>query len=265
MATNYANLYALSSHVDDYEKQYQSHRHVSHRFEVGNHLDSYLDAPVRLIVVARISGSRAPVPWFQGCELTIDGVRRYAATIMEDFKSDLACGQAKTIFHARIKAKTRHVPTERLNVAFRQTHPHVRQNLNYAWKYTKAIKDDLISIARLVKPTLMSIGIDGFACKIENIVAFMKRNADFVLVIRETESMYDIQKAHFLQHKFGLYYGTFDVIRSIETDVLTIPGIAHLLEAWRGAQEWKDDNARRRIGQNGNHKKVFGSGPQTAS
>jgi hypothetical protein len=112
---------------------------------------------------------------------------------MEDLKSDLACRQAKTIFHARIKAKTRHVPAERLNVAFRQTHTHVRQNLNYAWKYTKAIKDDLISIARLVKPTLMSIGIDGFACKIENIVAFMKRNADFVLVIRETESMHGIQ------------------------------------------------------------------------
>jgi hypothetical protein len=112
---------------------------------------------------------------------------------MEDLKSDLACRQAKTIFHARIKAKTIHVPAEQLNVAFRQTHTHVRQNLNYAWKYTKAIKDDLISIARLVKPTLMSIGIDGFACKIENIVAFMKRNADFVLVIRETESMHGIQ------------------------------------------------------------------------
>jgi len=119
-------------------------------------------------------------------------VRRYAATIVEDFKSDFACGQASTIFHARIQAKTRHVPTERLNMAFRQTHPHVRQNLKNAWKYTKATKDDFVSIAKLVKPTIMSIGIDGFACKIENIIPFMKRNADFVLVIRETELVYGV-------------------------------------------------------------------------
>jgi hypothetical protein len=128
------------------------------------------------------------------------------------------------------------VPTERLNVAFCQTHSHVRQNLNNAWKYTKAIKDDFIRITNFVKPTIMSIGIDGFACKIENILAFMKRNVDFVLIIRETELVYGMQEVYFPQHKPGLYYETFDVVRSIETGVPTSAGITNLLEAWKGAQ-----------------------------
>lgn len=265
----YADLYALRSHVDDCEKQDQSHRYASHRVKLGIDSDgNNLDTPVRLIVVARTSGSKAPLSWFAGCELAIDGVRRFAARVMEDFKSDLACGQAGTIFHARILAKTRHVPTERLNMAFRETHPHVRQNLNNAWKYTKAIKDDLICIAKFVKPTIMSIGIDGFACKIENIAAFMKRNADFVLVIRETELVYGMQEQYFPRHQSGLYYGSFesaDIVRSVDTGVPTSAGITNLFEAWKGAQGWKDDNARRRVGRNGNHRRVFRFGPQTVS
>lgn len=139
----------------------------------------------------------APRSWAQGHEYVHDGIGDFADAIVTDFTNDFQLASVGVIFQAGVSAQTCHIPTERLNEAFKEPHAYARRILNNAWKFTNRVETDLVRINNATKAIVVSVGLDGFACHAPNLISFLKRNKPFTLVIRETELAFGMEERFF--------------------------------------------------------------------
>jgi hypothetical protein len=228
------------------------------------------------IMIAR-SSDGTPKAWFQGCEYVEEGLPKWAADKLADHKSDfgLTGWQLPTFFHAGAAVQSRSLPASKENIATSTTSSARQTQLARSWEFTNGIVKDLNKIASALpsgKPTLVSIGIDGFACQISLILPFLKRVPQITWVIRETELCYGMSEKVFPRRQSGLYYGVFDsydMIAGIEARLSTDKAkddchdvddeVQHLLNVWDTLQNLKDKcrdlKVGRNIGRNGDHRK----------
>lgn len=215
-----------------------------------------------MVIVARSSGP-APKAWFRGEEFLRDGISTFAQDILDTLKEDhIAMQSCEAVLIACYNVPTRLFPTGIYSEANKsQENPSFRSTLARAHKFTIAIDRDLYAISvrqPSSKRYVLSVGIDGFACRADLVLKWLKRTPAFTLIIRETELVYGMEEEFFPRSGQGLFWGIFeshDLEESIETGLSTDRGVENLLNAWAKCQSWKDIKAPRRIGRNGDHRK----------
>jgi hypothetical protein len=130
----------------------------------------------------------------------------YANNILDAFVNDY--GRDKDItgsFIALYDVHTTCAPTGKFSEAHTTIDPAVRLYWAHANKFTHAIDERLEKFAASgINPFLLSIGLDGFACKADLIMAWLRRSPPFTLVIRETGLIHGIDAAQFPQYSSGL-------------------------------------------------------------
>ncbi|KAI4640110.1 hypothetical protein J4E93_008910 [Alternaria ventricosa] len=183
-------------------------------------------------------------------------------TLVDDHGSDLDV--PGTLF-ALYDVHTSVSPTGIFTQAHTTTDPRLRAYFSRAYKFTRTIDKSLENfVARGMKPFLLSIGLDGFACKADLILPWLERSPSFTLIIRETELVYGMDIAYFPQHDSGFYYGFFesrDLLVGLSADTAVDDGVKNLLTAWKACQDWKEQgrqaNNGRLIGRNGDPERVL--------
>ena len=140
----------------------------------------------------------------------------------------------------------------------------LRAYTSQAHKFTRAIDKTLEdSAARGIKPLLISIGLDGFACKADLILPWLQRSPSFTLIVRETELVYGMIAAYFSRQDSGFYYGFFeshDLLAGSYSDTAVDDAFKNLSAAWNACQDWKDYGQAhngRLIGRNGDPQRVL--------
>lgn len=102
------------------------------------------------------------------------------------------------VFYALYDVHTRLVPTGQFSEAHKTTDPSQRSFFARAHSFTMNIDQQLANLAKNCgKPYVVSIGIDGLACKESLMLAWLKCSPKFMLVIRETELSRGMQEKYF--------------------------------------------------------------------
>lgn len=240
----YYDLYMLASHTTrckggDRERRFNACR----PYEIGCETKS--DTPPAVLIIARAS-SHAPVSWYSGQEFLSGGLPIFGKHILDEFRNAVNEPDATAVFYALYDVHTRLVPTGQYSEAHTTTDPSQRSFFARAHLFTMNIDQQLAKISENSDmPYVVSVGIDGLACKQSLMLAWLKRSPKFMLVIRETELSGGMQEEHFPQCDQGLYWGFFesqDILKSIETGTPTDNAIENLLDEWKDIQGWKDDH-----------------------
>jgi hypothetical protein len=253
----WADLYLLASHIDRCSTFVRApHARTCLRIELNDSSDM-----ATTLLVARSSGP-APSSWLSGLEWIEEGLPVYGTTRMRDYENDFGLERMSAVFHAAASVSSRNLPAPSHQINTSVTSEALQSQLSRAWKMTDGIEEDLKAMASQnpgVKTTLVSVGLDGFACHTPMILPFLKRVPEFVWVIRETELCHGMDEKFFPQYPSGLHYGVFesaDILAGIEAKK-TDPAVQNLLQAWKKLQACKDLKVGRRIGRNGDHRHVF--------
>jgi len=167
--------------------------------------------------------------------------RKVFDTLLDDHSSDL---DVPGTLIALYDVHTSCAPTGISSQAHTTIDPSIRSYYARAYKFTRTIEKSLEGFAaREIKPLVLSIDLDGLACKVELIPLWLKRSPPFTLMIWETELVYGMDTAYFPQHNSGFYYGLFeshDLLAGFSTGTVVDDGVKNLLAAWKACQDWKD-------------------------
>ncbi|KAI4914887.1 hypothetical protein J4E90_004923 [Alternaria incomplexa] len=215
------------------------------------------EAPCVLAVVR--ASSQSPKAWNAGEEHLADGIKIWAKNLFDEFANDYDSNEGiNATLIAMSYVHTSVAPTGKFSQAHTTTDPTRRAYYARAHKFTYNIDRFLEhSTARGTKPIILSIGLDGFACKATLILPWLQRSPSFTLIVRETELVYGMNISYFPQHNSGFYYGFFesrDLLVGLSTQTAVDDGVKNLLAAWKACQDWKDYGQAhngRLIGRNG--------------
>ncbi|KAI4932103.1 uncharacterized protein J4E92_004002 [Alternaria infectoria] len=204
------------------------------------------------------------MPWKAGEEHLADGIKIWAKNLFDEFAIDYDSKEGiDATLVAMSYVHTSVAPTGQFSQAHTTTDPTRRAYYARAHKFTHNIDSFLEhSTARGTKPVILSIGLDGFACKATLILPWLQRSPPFTLIIRENTLAYGMDAAYFPQYPSGLYYGFFEsqeLVQALSTDKAVGDAVKNLLGAWKACQDWKDGSPAhngRLIGRNGDHKRV---------
>jgi hypothetical protein len=155
------------------------------------------------ILIACRASSHAPKSWYCGQECLTDGIKLFAKRTLGSYTTDIRISSsliAKLV--ALYDVRTQLVPTAEHTEAHTTNNPPQKSFFSSAHDFTTAI-DDALSIVAKHYPdqdrTLLSCGLEGFACHTPLILAWLMRSPVFVLVIRESELMYGRKEEYFSQ------------------------------------------------------------------
>ncbi|KAH6865015.1 hypothetical protein BKA58DRAFT_443075 [Alternaria rosae] len=144
-------------------------------------------------------------------------------------------------FIALCDVHTSCMPTGKFSQAHTTIDPSLRLYNARAYKFTHAIYGILEHfVARGTKPILLSIGLDGFACKPDLILPWFQRSPPFTLVIRENKLVYDMQVTYFPQHESRFYYGlleSHDLRQALSAEKAAEDAVKNLLAARKACQD----------------------------
>jgi hypothetical protein len=98
-------------------------------------------------MIIAYSSDGTPKAWFQGCEYVEEGLSKWAADELPDYKSDfdLTGCQIPTVFHAGAAIQSRSLPAPKENDATSTTSSARQTQLARFWVFTNGIVKDMIS------------------------------------------------------------------------------------------------------------------------
>lgn len=109
------------------------------------------------------------------------------------------------VLHAGYQIASRHIPAPHHSDATKQSTPAQRLYVHRAYALTQAIEKDINAASTTgLKPRILSVGIDGWACCTEMILPWILRAPEFTLIIRENQMAYGLKEENFTR-----YLGTF--------------------------------------------------------
>jgi hypothetical protein len=122
--------------------------------------------PASTIVVASSSGFPPPSGWFADKSTLEEGLSIWGQSILRHFVAYTgATGPQSAVVHAGYNVRMRGIPVLLLNESFLQEKETRHWSLYRAYKFTKALVTDIEAANKVnVVPTLLSVGIDGWAC-----------------------------------------------------------------------------------------------------
>jgi hypothetical protein len=175
----FADLYLLASHIDRCEATGRAAFPLTcQRLE----LNGGRDAPT-VIMVARSSG-KPTKSWFASLEFIEEGLLVFGAERIKDYELEFGQEKLNTLSHAASSVSSRTMPAPQGRNSTSMASVSMQKNLGRAWKFTSAIKQDLETLAAMYasrKPTLISVGLDGFACHLPLLPAFFKAGTGILL------------------------------------------------------------------------------------
>lgn len=119
--------------------------------------------------------------------------------------------------------------------------------MNIAIAEKQAITDNIRAAnLRGYRPVLISVGLDGFACKIPSLKEYLESSTlDFTLVLRERNLDHGLSPRFWVEHKWVSWYAvdSTDLLQGPQQklDVHTRGDICALISTWDQLQTLKDE------------------------
>jgi hypothetical protein len=158
------------------------------------------------------------------------------------------------VLHSCYQCPTRYLPAKAVVSSFLEKDARQRQVQYRAFKFTQAICEDIQAVNAIgVKPTLISVGLDGWACSERMILPWL-RNCQL-----EFEFMLYLNGMHFgLSREFaklhhGVYWVSYDtkqILGALQQDPGHERKYDELIAAWKSCQDVKDIAFRKSVGRN---------------
>jgi hypothetical protein len=141
------------------------------------------DGTPSIMIVAR-SSNKAPKQWYQGEEKLVDGLPSWVEPQLADYRR-IFNDKRPAVLHAGHLMKTMVYPAPKTREeAENPGDPqYVRDRKRISHEFTRNITDDL-EATKENDPVVISIGADGWGCKLTLIKAYLERIPPFRLVIR---------------------------------------------------------------------------------
>jgi hypothetical protein len=217
--------------------------------------DSSCPTP-QLIIIARASENKAPKVWYADKSSAQEGLKVWGQAVLDEYcRATRFTGTA--VLHTAFDMPSRLLPAP-------ARFPHrdekdkfaTQQRLRRAHEWTQAIEGDLHSaVDACLIPTILSVGLDGWAAVEGMILPWVTRMPSFKLCIRSTELHYGLLEKYHPAHD-GVHWGEFDSVilrASLEQGPGLDAATDNLISAWHTVQGRKDSVAgenRLRSGRN---------------
>ena len=209
----YYDLYLLASHESGCKGK---HGEITARFDSVFRVDYQKSMTSKApCVLAIVRASREPPKaWKAGEEHLADGIKIWTKTLFDEFANDYDNNEGiNATLIAMSYVHTSVASTGEFSQAHTTTDPTRRAYYARAYRYTHTIDRFLEHFtARGTKPIILSIGLDGFACKADLILPWLQRSPSFTLIIRSPDLVFGMDLAYFSQHNSGFYYWLFEAM-----------------------------------------------------
>lgn len=218
--------------------------------------DNSSNALQDVILVARSSGE-PPDSWLAGTDSLETGLPIFGRAILKHYRAAHPSSRGKAVFHICYQVATRHLLAPLHCDASKEKTQANQAYIRRAHMLTQAIEKDLnIASAAGLIPTILSIGIDAWACEVKMILPWINRVPHFVLAIRETQLVYGMTVANFTEHGkvFWAHVESEEIRNSIEHGSNADSAAGELITAWNAVQSLKDARTADKHLRNGRNK-----------
>jgi hypothetical protein len=157
-----ADMYKLAMHEERCAERPATSRSTCHRFPLNDSAEK--DEPPSVIIVNR-SSLHPPEGWKAGARDIKEGLPLIGKSIAAHYAavSDYSGGSA--VIHSCSNCSTRNPPVAAVDKSYLDMNVTNRQARHRAFTFTKAILTGIEAANQAgVKPTLISVGLDGWAC-----------------------------------------------------------------------------------------------------
>lgn len=235
---HHADLYTLAAHEEKCRGAGAIVRSTTLRIPLT---DSAKTETAVIILLAR-SSSEPPESWYAHKGDWREGLWFWGRKILEHFVaySDI---RGPAVLHAASDTQTRYLPApEHDNSSSLQG--QARWESYRAFKFTEAWTKEIraANAARIV-PTVLSIGLDAWACDVRTILPWLRnRTVQFHLHLRLNGLMYGMTNRHVTLHH-GVYWAQYDVatiLVALENGLGDDAPIDELIGVWTALQNYKD-------------------------
>jgi hypothetical protein len=202
--TNWPNPYLLTAHELKCGLQKAPRNTTLIRMRLPSKSDK--EERPSIIIVARTSGSYIPRSWYGGFATLEQGLQSWGAAHLVDYRRIFSDERA-AVLHIGINVPTVYMPTGMdVNDHLIAT---VDASTKYGWRranrFTGQIAQDLQAAPG--RPTIVSIGSDGFSCNTSLIQPFLERVVSFDMVVRHNFIRYRNGTGPSLNETLLLRYG----------------------------------------------------------
>jgi len=238
-----ACLYHLAAHEENCKMKEANMSSTSYRFPLTKAAESR--HPASIIIVNR-SSSHPPKEWQAGTGSIHTGLPIVGRAILAHHiaRTALPPTNVSAVLHSCSNCTTRQLPSLGINKSMSQDNLHQRLAFHRAFKFTMAITGDIQAANEAgIKPVLISVGLDGWACDERMLLPWLQTSAlQFELVIHLQKLQYGMtdrfSELHGEIHWWE--YQTQSILEALERGSGYDDKTDELIAAWKLLQSGKD-------------------------
>jgi hypothetical protein len=177
---------------------------------------------------------------------------------MKEHRSPLRCDEwvfgwtCRT--HSGSNCSTRNLPAAAVDQSYADMDVTNRQARHRAFTFTRAILTDIEAANQAgIKPTLISVGLDGWACDERMILPWLRgSNVEFDLVLRLNGLFFGMSE-EFVELHDDVYWATYDsnvLCQALEHGPGFDDKYDELIACWKKVQSGKDTSYGVNVGRN---------------
>jgi hypothetical protein len=215
------------------------------------------DGMPSIMIVAR-SSNKAPKQWYQGEEKLVDGLPSWIEPQLADYRR-IFNDKRPAVLNAGHLMKTMVYPAPKTREeAENPGNPqYVRDHKRISHEFTRNITDDL-EATKENDPVVISIGADGWGCKLTLIKAYLERIPPFRLIIRFPfiEDHDILLSEEYLTKDRDVWWGEYKsdaILRRLTVGSSDGVAVDELVSYWAHIQTRKDSASKNslKVGRNG--------------
>ncbi|KAJ8115186.1 hypothetical protein OPT61_g3100 [Boeremia exigua] len=237
----HADLYMLSQHEEDCKGVGHKRKLAMFFFRLDGCTENI--AP-NTIIVGRASSTITPLSWKNTKATNKDGLPAWGAKILEHYNAYKGYETGPASLRVSANLPTRHIPAPDVNDSHHHT-DFIRWHKNRAFMMTQGIISDIEAAnANDVIPTVLSVGVDAWACDVRMVLPWLQSHQDlrFKIVLRMNDLFHGMRVDHTTEH-CGAYWAEYEPA-AILNALLHGPGadaaVDDLIKTWKTMQSLKD-------------------------
>lgn len=248
---HHVNLYTLAMHEESCKHREATARQTCYRTALD--VAAMAGAPPALIIVNR-SSSHPPKSWNAGRKDLRDGLLLVGTSLLEDYTAMHGTGIVSAVLHSCSNCSTRQLPAMTVDKSIFGSNLHARLAHHRAFCFTNAIVEDIVAAnAAGITPTLLSVGLDGWACDERRLLPWLQAsNLTFDLVVRMNGLNFGMSDTYVQQYG-SVYWSSYN-LGEIKDALESGPGsdakTDELIACWKTCQSGKDTSFGVNVGRN---------------
>jgi hypothetical protein len=246
----HADLYQLAMHEERCKGNLTGERRTSTRYCLTASAEA--SVPPSVIIVIRSSAER-PNIWKAGTDSFEEGLPLLGQKILAHYAAWSSFPGGSAVLHSCYDCPTRYLPASAVDDSFLETTNARRSDRYRAFKFTQAIVNDIEAANQAgIKPILLSVGVDGWACDRRMILPWLQGSTlRFDLVLRLNGLNYGMTD-RFVELHHNVYWATYNpeyILEALEFRSQD-DKYKELVTVWNTIQDGKDVSFGVKMGRN---------------